>query len=226
MVGRKEGGRWMYAVGKLGEVAKEFFLRHLALYTALLILFAIGIGFGAMATQSLSQAQRADLADYVSSVLSTLAKNSLTVANRGELAWQGLTDSILKTTGLMWLLGLTVIGAPVVLGIVFLRGFVLGFTIGFIIDELYVRGLILSLSSVLPHNLVAVPAIILAAGGALSFSASALKTLLGLGKESIYGQFATTTGLALVSASLLALAAVVEVYITPVFVQLSKGLLT
>ena len=46
--------------------------------------------------------------------------------------------------------GLTVIGAPVVLGIVFLRGFVLGFTIGFIIDELYVRGLILSLSSVLP----------------------------------------------------------------------------
>ena len=71
----------MYAVGKLGEVAKEFFLRHLALYTALLILFAMGIGFGAMATQSLSQAQRADLADYVSSVLSTLAKNSLTVAN-------------------------------------------------------------------------------------------------------------------------------------------------
>jgi uncharacterized membrane protein SpoIIM required for sporulation len=70
-----------------------------------------------------------------------------------------------------------------------------------------------------------VPAVILAAGGALSFAASALKTLLGLTKESIYGQFAVSTGLALISACLLAVAAVVEVFITPVFVQLSRGLL-
>lgn len=216
----------MYAVGKLGEIVKGFFIRHLALYTALLILFAMGIGFGALATQSLSQAQRSDLSQYVTSVLATLAKNSPTLAHRSELAWNGLTDSILKTTGLTWLLGLTVIGAPLVLGIVFLRGFVLGFTIGFIIEELYIKGLILSLSSVLPHNLVAVPAVILAAGGALSFSASALKTLLGLSKESIYGQFAATTTLAVISACLLALATVVEIYITPVFVHLTRGLLT
>ncbi|MGI6149058.1 MAG: stage II sporulation protein M [Firmicutes bacterium] len=215
----------MYAVGRLGEIAKTFFVRHLALYTALLILFAVGIGFGALATKSLSQAQRADLSQYVAGVFSSLAKNSPGMAERSTLAWKGLADSILKTAGLMWLLGLTVIGAPFVLGIVFLRGFVLGFTISFIIDELQMKGMLLSISSVLPHNLVVVPAVILAAGGALSFAASALKTLLGLTKESIYGQFAVSTGLALVSACLLAVAAVVEVFITPVFVQLSRGLL-
>lgn len=218
----------MFVVGKLGEIIKEFFARHLALYLALLVLFAMGIGFGAVATQSLSQSQRADLSDYVATVFSSLSQTGSGVTGpfaSAELALQGLTDNVLKTTGLMWLLGLTVIGAPFVLGVVFLRGFVLGFTVGFIVDELYLKGMVISLSSVLPHNLLAVPAIIIAAGGALSFSASALKTLLGLSKESIYGQFVVTTGLAVVSACLLALAAAVEVYITPVFVHLTRGLL-
>ena len=35
----------MYAVGRLGRLPRRF-LRHLALYTALLILFAVGTGFG------------------------------------------------------------------------------------------------------------------------------------------------------------------------------------
>jgi len=209
----------MYAVGQLGEIMKAFFLRHLALYAALLVLFAVGIGFGALATQSLSYAQRADLSDYVNSVFSALT------AGRGALAWQGFADNILKTSGLIWLLGLTVIGAPLVLGVVFLRGFILGFTIGFIVDELHAKGLLLSLVSVLPHNLIAAPAVILAAGGALSFAGAALKTLLGLSRESIYGQFAANTGLAAASACLLAAAALVEAYVTPVLVQLSRELL-
>lgn len=215
----------MVAAGRVGEIMAKFFVRHLALYIALSVLLAMGIGFGALATKSLSDSQRADLSDYVATVFAGLTNSSgKSLSGLGQ-AWYSVTDDALKTTGLMWLLGLTVIGAPVVLGIVFLRGFVLGFTIGFMIDQLHFKGIILSLISVLPHNLLAVPAILLAAGGALIFAASALKTLLGVSRESIYCKFAQATALAALSACLLVLAAAVELYITPVFVQLTQGLL-
>ncbi|NLM38917.1 MAG: stage II sporulation protein M [Firmicutes bacterium] len=214
----------MVIAGRVGEIMRSFFIRHLALYIALCVLFAMGVGFGALATQSLSDSQRADLSDYVASVFARLTSNTGSLLGPSR-SWYSLTDDVLKTAGLIWLLGLTVIGAPLVLGIVFLRGFVLGFTVGFMIDQMHFRGIILSLISVLPHNLLAVPAVLLAAGGALSFSASALKTLVGVSRESIYGKFAQTTGLAALSACLLVLAAAVELYITPVFVQLTRGLL-
>lgn len=215
----------MFAAGAVGELIGGYFFRHLPLYIALIILFSMGLGFGALATQKLSPPQRADLISYLSNIYTSLMQKDTPAVNRGEIVRQGMLDNIVKTTGLMWVLGLSVIGAPFILGVVFLRGFVLGFTVGFLVQEMVFNGLILSTSSVLPHNLLVVPAILLGAGGALSFAASAFKTLIGISKENIYGQFAATTFLALCSCGLLGLAAVVETYITPIFVQLTRGFL-
>jgi stage II sporulation protein M len=215
----------VFAAGALSELVKGYFYRHLPLYIALIILFSMGVGFGALATQKLSPPQRADLVSYLSNIYSSLTQEDNPVINRGQIVRQGMMDNIVKTTGLMWVLGLTVIGAPAILGVVFLRGFVLGFTVGFLVQEMVFNGFILSTSSVLPHNLLVVPAVLLGAGGALSFAASAFKTLIGISKENIYGQFATTTLLALCSCGLLGLAAFVETYITPIFVQLTRGFL-
>ena len=62
----------MVAAGRVGEIMAKFFVRHLALYIALSVLLAMGIGFGALATKSLSDSQRADLSDYVATVFAGL----------------------------------------------------------------------------------------------------------------------------------------------------------
>lgn len=140
--------------------------------------------------------------------------------------YQSLKDNVIKTAGLLFLLGLTVIGAPLILAVVFVRGFVLGFTVGFLVQDAMVKGLVLSTTCVLPHNILMVPALLLGAGGALSFAGSAFRTLVGRSRESVQGQLATTTLLALCSGLLFLVAALVETYITPILVQLGRGFLT
>mgnify|MGYP000852379979 CR=1 FL=1 len=213
----------MFIAGAFGELVAKYFLRHLPLYLALILLFATGLGFGAVTTQKLSPVQKEDLAAYISGVYTSLSDDSAQFYPRGEVFYQSVMDNVVKTTGLLFLLGLTVIGAPLILAIVFVRGFVLGFTVGFLVQETMVQGLILSTTSILPHNLLVVPALLVGAGGALSFSAIALKTLLGFSKDGIYGQFASTTFLSLCSGLLFVLAALIEAYLTPILAQLGTG---
>ena len=216
----------MFIAGAMGELLREYFFRHLPLYLALILLFMTGLGFGAMATQKLSPVQRDDLANYIAGVYRSLGDDYGQVSPRGEVFQQSVMDNVVKTMGLIFLLGLTVIGAPLILPIIFVRGFVLGFTIGFLLQEAMVQGLFLSTTCILPHNLLVVPAILIGAGGALSFAATALKTLLGFSKEGIYGQFASTTFLTFCSGVLLVLAALVETYLTPILAHLGSGFLT
>lgn len=215
----------MFLAGALGELIWKYFYRHLPLYLALILLFATGLGFGAVATHKLSPVQRADLTNYLADVYASIAQNRAVNAPKGEIFYQSLMDNVVKTTGLLFVLGLTVIGAPLILGVVFIRGFVLGFTVGFLVQETVVTGLILSTTSILPHNLLVVPAILVSAAAALSFATTALRTLLGLSKDGIYAQFASTAFLSLCSCILLLLAALVETYLTPIFIQLTNGFL-
>ncbi|HHT91647.1 MAG: stage II sporulation protein M [Limnochordia bacterium] len=215
----------MFMAGAFGELVWAYFLRHLPLYLALILLFVSGLGFGAVATHKLSPVQRDDLANYLSGIYTSLADHSGEAASKGEAFYQSLMDNVVKTTGLLFLLGLTVIGSPLILAVVFLRGFALGFTVGFLVQETMLRGLILSTACILPHNILMVPAILLGAGGALSFAATAAKTLFGLSKDGISGQLASTTFLSLCSGILFVLGAWIETYLTPVLAQLSSGFL-
>jgi stage II sporulation protein M len=215
----------MFIAGAFGELMGKYFLRHMPLYLALILLFATGLGFGAIATHKLSPVQRDDLANYISGLHTSLRDGLGQDYPRGEVFYQSVMENAVKTAGLLFVLGLTVIGAPFILAIVFVRGFVLGFTVGFLVQDTMVHGLILSTTSILPHNLVVVPAILIGAAGALSFSATALKTLLGLTKDSIYAQFASTTFLSLCSGLLFVLAAFIEAYLTPMLAQFGSGFL-
>lgn len=213
----------MFLAGAVRELIAQYFYRHLPLYLALCLLFVLGLGFGALATGHLSDIQKADLTSYLTKIYASFSQSNLTQVPKREIFFQSLLDNVLKTTGLLFLLGLSVIGAPLILGIVFIRGFVLGFTIGFMVQETMLRGLVLSSSSILPQNLLIVPGILLGAGAGLSFAATALKTLLGLSQKTVSAQFMTTIFLTLCSGCLLFLAALVETYLTPIFVLFSQG---
>jgi stage II sporulation protein M len=52
----------------------------------------------------------------------------------------------------VWLLGLTVIGLPLIMVVIFLRAFSLGFTLGFLIQQKAGTGVLVSLVSVLPQS--------------------------------------------------------------------------
>ena len=116
-----------------------------------------------------------ELRQYLDSFLNNvgaLAQNGQFPAIKnleGILEWQ------LYSLGILWLLGLTVVGAPLVILLVGARGFILGFTVGFLVQEKTGQGLLLALVAVLPQNLFYVPGL-LGQILALYFTLSLFKT--------------------------------------------------
>jgi len=140
-------------------------------YMLILLLFISGVILGDFKVLGLEGGVRSHLVDLIDNYLK----------GGGEVGLDG--QSLLYTSFLnqaksvigIWFLGLTVIGIPLILGWVFLRGFALGFTIGFLIQEKAAAGIILSLISILPQNIVYIPLLIVWSVVAINFSLFVVK---------------------------------------------------
>lgn len=127
--------------------------------------FLVGLFFGFLGMNSLDQSQTSSLKQLFEEGLVHFAEDF----NFSISARQALQKNLLNL-GRLFLLGLTIIGSPFVLIIIFTRGFVLGFTINFLLQEKAWRGGVLALLSVLPPNLLSFPAYFLGAVMAINFS--------------------------------------------------------
>lgn len=206
----------MYLSGRIKEVLWSYFKRNFFLYFLTLVIFALGVMFGAIAVKALTVSQKQDLITYLSQFFTSL--ESGTLAAKNNLARQALLSNM-KTLGLIWVMGITVIGIPIVLAIVFTKGFVLGFTVGFLAREMVLKGVAFATVAVLPHNLLAIPALIIAAVAATSFSALLIKDKILKKKHNLRHCFLGYLFLSFGIALILILASLVEAYITPVFMK-------
>ncbi|HEY8416543.1 MAG TPA: stage II sporulation protein M [Limnochordales bacterium] len=203
--------------GRWPDILRGYFRRRTATYLCVLIVFAMGVVFGGLAVGHVDETDRSALAQYVEGLLARGQARALAPAE--EVMRQAVLDDLLKTVGLVGLLGLSVIGAPLVLGVVFLRGFVLGFTGAFLMDQMQLRGLVVALVSLLPHNVLAVPAVLVAGASAVGFSVTAARVLLGRRDIHISHHFLSTLLLLAASGAVLVAAAFVEAYVTPVLMD-------
>ena len=69
----------------------------------------------------------------------------------------------LKWIGLIWILGLSVIGLPGILILDFLKGVLIGFTVGYLVGQYSWKGLLFALVSIAPQNLFIIPVLMMCA---------------------------------------------------------------
>ncbi|OPX83768.1 MAG: Stage II sporulation protein M [Pelotomaculum sp. PtaB.Bin104] len=115
---------------------------------------------------------------------------------------------------IMYVLGLTVIGIPALLGIIFLRGFALGFTVMYLTREQSTPGIALTIAAILPQNVLMVPALLLAGVASLSF-ALVLARRFNDSRVLVWPNFVVYSGLMALVLLCMAVAGLVEVYLTP-----------
>ncbi|MBF0709090.1 MULTISPECIES: stage II sporulation protein M [Bacillales] len=186
---------------------------HLSLYTFIAVLFLMGIVFGAVIVNSLSFTQKEDLAVYLGRFFGQVSDGQF--ATSSEMFHQSLTHYA-KYIGLMWLLGLTIIGLPIVLIMLFLKGIVVGFTVGFLVNQMSWKGFLLAFVSVFPQNIIAVPAMVIVATASLTFSLRLMRQLFMKRRiEPILPPFLRFSGLVICALSFLCLAAWFEAYLSP-----------
>ncbi len=142
----------------------EHIRKYWVIYLTLSSVYLAGVVFGALGVKALGDSATSQLGKF----LDTLLKNqpvSLNPTFLGQLA----RDMFIVMAGI-WILGLTIIGAPLIYLIVFTRGFILGFTVSFIIGLKGMLGLGLILTSVFIPALLGAPLLLLGAGLATIFS--------------------------------------------------------
>jgi len=196
----------------------------LGLYVFSTLLLVVGIVFGALAASALAPWQREDLVAFVGGLMRDLGESAPGVD--GPRVMRQALSNHLRTGAILWGLGITVVGVPLVAVVLFTRGFVLGFTVGFLVKELGWPGLVLASLAVFPPNLLAVPALLVLGVSSLSFSLLLLRTRFDRRRRlKLPEEFLAYTFLALGSGTLLVAASAVEAYLSPVFLRwLGPGL--
>jgi len=145
-------------MAKFKGLAVDNIIKYFKEYFIVTICFIIGIIAGVIFINNLSINQSNEITTYVSSFLETL-KTDVNL-NYMEL----LKDSIMQNSILvliLWFVGATLIGIPLVFAIIVFRGFCLGYTISAIIHVLGIsKGIIFVLTTMFLQNIIFIPAII------------------------------------------------------------------
>lgn len=107
--------------------------RELSIVT---IIFLIGLIFGVIFVNNAEQAQTQEISSYINGFINNL-KDNLQI-NKVELLQESLISNFILAL-ILWFVGSTVIGIPIVYGIIIYRGFCLGYTISSSVATLGIR---------------------------------------------------------------------------------------
>jgi stage II sporulation protein M len=152
--------------------AASYFREHSSIFLFIIVLFFMGVIFGAIVVNSMSFTQKEDLFYYLSQFFGQISVEK--AAENKDLFLQSFFHNS-KFIGLIWILGISIIGLPVILILLFLKGMVVGFTVGFLVSQMGWKGFSLAIASVLPQNLIIIPVFIIMAALSVIFSIRMIK---------------------------------------------------
>ncbi|EGL82482.1 stage II sporulation protein M [Caldalkalibacillus thermarum TA2.A1] len=204
---------------KIGQVIWNHVQEHSALYLFITVLFVMGIIFGTLTVQSLGYAQQHELYTYFQQFLEQFAKENF--VDPGYAFYQNFIHYV-KYVGIIWVLGLSIIGLPVILIMVFLKGVFVGFTVGFLVHQMGLKGFLLSFVSVIPQNMVVVPLILMMSVISISFSLKLMAHLFRQNRVNRELSLAKYVSVMALAAVILVAVALFQTYFSPL---LMRGLL-
>ena len=127
-------------------------------YILITLIFLIGIFLGVMFINNTDETQISEITSYLDNFIEKL-KNTENLENIKILKTSIFENIVLAVT--LWFFGTTVIGIPIVFGIILYRGFCLGYTIATIITIMGIgKGISFIFITLVLQNIIFIPSII------------------------------------------------------------------
>lgn len=157
-----ENKRKSKIVESIGKIVKN----NIKEYIIISLIFLIGIFLGVMFINNLEETQKNEITTYITTYIEAFKQSDS--SSNITLLQNNIRDNIILTL-IIWFIGSTIIGMPIVFGIIAFRGFCLGYTISSITIVFGVgKGIVFTTTSIIMQNILFIPAII-------SLGVSALK---------------------------------------------------
>ena len=198
---------------------KSYYKRYMLLFIA----FVLGVSAGAFTVNGLSSIQRYDMGNYIEGFVRLIDSQNI---DNTELFRISIIRN-LKLVGLIWVLGVSIIGAPLIFIVMGIRGYITGFSSGLIIRMMGAKGLLLSGFAIIPKEILIVPCIIALGVNGMNFSLNIIKnrSVKAALKDNLRTGFAEYCGVTLFYSLILFGGVLVEVYIIPVMVKIITPIL-
>ncbi len=132
----------------------------------LLVLLLIGIIVGSIFVKSLSVSDQELIKQHLNNFVDNIEEDKLDYLKT-------LKSNLLENIGFIfitWILGISVIGLPVVLVMFFSKCFIMGFSVGAILSVFKTKGILFSLIYVFPSQIISILFLLLLTMYAMSFS--------------------------------------------------------
>lgn len=139
-----------------------------------IILLFIGVVVGSIFVVMLNKADQTLIQEYLNGFLDNIKNNKIDY-------WLVLKNNlwnIILFISVIWLLGISVIGLPVIVVMFFTKAFILGFSIGSIIFTYKLKGILFALIYIFPGQIFSLLACLILAMYAVSFSMKLIHALI------------------------------------------------
>lgn len=203
-------------IARWRDASREYIEERLFLFILVGLLFVMGIVFGTLSAKGLEKGQKLELLQYVQLFFQGMKKENQPVSDV-SLAKNAIFNH-LKTILFLLLLGFSVIGVPLILFLIFAKGYILGFTIGFILQQLSGKGFIFAITSVFPHYAFIIPAFLMAGVANIDFSGAILKSRFGKVYRPLSTELLQCLGINGMAIFILTLSGIIEGFISPLFI--------
>lgn len=191
------------------QTIKEHVINNKKEYVIVSILFVIGIFLGVFFINNVGQEPKTLITEYLNQFIEKL--KSTEDLNLVELLKTSIGQNIILAISL-WFFGTTIIGIPVVFGIVAYRGFCLGYTIAACISIMGIsKGIIFVLILLLLQNLLVIPAILALSVSGIKLYKSIMKDKT---KENVKLEMLRHTVFSLIMLIVLIVSSVIEIFVS------------
>ncbi len=205
-------------VRQLQNIMKDHVSTNRNAYLFLLMTFMLGICAGAFTVNGLSTMQMDELSNYFQGFIQLFNNENMKSSDLFSIA---LLEN-LKLIGLLWILGVSIIGLPFIFLILGVKGFITGFSSGFIIRVLGMKGLLFSGFALLPKEIIIVPCLIAIGVNGINFSIRIAKNKLpeGIQKSSLKTAFVTYCLITILFTCIILAGLLFDAYIIPILLRM------
>lgn len=191
------------------RVIEEHITRNVKIYFILIIIFLLGLIIGLIVVNNSSPEQETEITSYINNFVSELKNGSK--LDYFKLLKSSFANNLFLVITL-WFMSSTVIGIPIVYGMVGYKGFCMGYTISSVVLSLGTgKGIAFALSSMLIHNIILIPCMLAVATSGINLYKSIIKDRR---KENIKIEIIRHTVFCLIMLAIMAVGSLVETYIS------------